>query len=106
MNNGRTFFAGLLLVIAVPFLLLPGSGIAQGEKQPAPQPSQSVAERDLIVRLKIEVEKGKIINVEPVSGRQELLKPAERWVRGNWKFKEDASGTFIVPVEFQAPGKR
>jgi outer membrane biosynthesis protein TonB len=52
------------------------------------------------VRLQITVSAGHITNVEPVSGPSILSSTAARWVRSNWEFAPDQTGTFTLPVTF------
>ena len=52
------------------------------------------------VRLSITVSAGHITDVQPVSGPGILSSAAARWVRSNWQFAPDQSGTFTLPVVF------
>jgi len=53
------------------------------------------------VRLAITVSSGHITDVQAVSGPGILSSTAARWVRGNWEFAPDQTGTFTLPVVFQ-----
>jgi hypothetical protein len=53
------------------------------------------------VRLAITVSSGHITDVQAVSGPGILSNAAARWVRGNWEFAPDQTGTFTLPVVFQ-----
>jgi hypothetical protein len=53
------------------------------------------------VRLSITVSAGHITDVQAVSGPGILSSAAARWVRSNWEFAPDQTGTFTLPVVFQ-----
>jgi outer membrane biosynthesis protein TonB len=53
------------------------------------------------VRLAITVSAGHITDVQAVSGPGILSSAASRWVRSNWEFAPDQTGTFTLPVTFQ-----
>ena len=53
------------------------------------------------VRLRITVKNGRIVDIVPISGPARLGAASARWVKENWKFAPDQSGTFILPVVFQ-----
>jgi hypothetical protein len=57
------------------------------------------------VMLSITVSAGHITDVEAVSGPGILWSAAERWVRSNWEFAPDQTGTFTFPVVFQIPSE-
>jgi outer membrane biosynthesis protein TonB len=52
------------------------------------------------VRVTIEVQGGNIVSASPSSGPPMLSSAAARWVRSNWKFAPDQTGTFTLPVTF------
>jgi TonB family protein len=52
------------------------------------------------VKVTITVSNGNITDVQPSSGPPMLSSAAARWVRGNWKFAPNVSGTFTLPVTF------
>jgi outer membrane biosynthesis protein TonB len=53
------------------------------------------------VRLAITVSSGHVTDVQAVSGPGILSSAAARWVRSNWEFAPDQTGTFTLPVAFQ-----
>jgi outer membrane biosynthesis protein TonB len=52
------------------------------------------------VRVTIQVSAGNVVSAEPASGPPILASAAARWVRSNWKFAPDQTGTFTLPVTF------
>jgi outer membrane biosynthesis protein TonB len=52
------------------------------------------------VRVTIQVQAGNVVSAEPSSGPPILASAAARWVRSNWKFAPDQTGTFTLPVRF------
>ena len=52
------------------------------------------------VRVTIQVSAGNVVSAEPASGPPILASAAARWVRSNWKFAPDQTGTFTLPVSF------
>lgn len=52
------------------------------------------------VRLRITLEKGKVIDVTTVSGPPALALPSARWVKAYWKLRPDISGVYDVSFTF------
>jgi outer membrane biosynthesis protein TonB len=53
------------------------------------------------VRVRIEVEKGKTINVTAESGSPMLGNYSARWVRWRWHFRPTVSGIYILPISYK-----
>jgi outer membrane biosynthesis protein TonB len=53
------------------------------------------------IRLRITVSAGRITDVQAISGPGILSSAAARWVKKNWEFAPDETGTFTLPMTFQ-----
>jgi hypothetical protein len=53
------------------------------------------------VRVRIEVENGKMVNVTAQSGSPILADYSARWVRWHWQFRPSASGVYYLPISYK-----
>jgi hypothetical protein len=72
------------------------------ETTPVPPypPAAIKAKQEGIVRLRITLEKGRILDVATMSGPPALALPSARWVKAHWKLRPDISGVYDVTTEF------
>jgi hypothetical protein len=54
------------------------------------------------VRLRITLERGKVIDVATVSGPPTLALPSARWIKAHWKLRPDISGVYDVSLMFRS----
>ena len=66
-----------------------------------PSPGQSPSPNRDQVRLRVTVKNGRIVSIAPISGPPALGAAAARWVKQQWEFAPDQTGTFTLPVVFQ-----
>lgn len=53
------------------------------------------------VRVRIQVEKGKMVNVTAESTSPILANYTSRWVRWHWQFRPSATGVYFLPISYQ-----
>ena len=53
------------------------------------------------VRVRIQVEKGKMINVTAESASPTLAAYSSRWIRWNWQFKPSTTGVYFLPISYK-----
>ena len=53
------------------------------------------------VQIEVKVQNGRITEANVLSGAPMLASSAKTWIVGNWKFKPDISGVFIIPVSYK-----
>jgi outer membrane biosynthesis protein TonB len=53
------------------------------------------------VRVRIQVENGKMVNVMAESGSQQLATYSSRWIRWHWQFKPAVSGVYFLPLSYK-----
>jgi outer membrane biosynthesis protein TonB len=53
------------------------------------------------VRVRIQVEHGRMVKVTAKSRSPMLAGVSERWVRRNWQFRPSTSGVYILPIVYQ-----
>ena len=53
------------------------------------------------VRVRIQVDKGKMVNVTAESASPILASYTSRWIRWHWQFRPSASGVYFLPVSYK-----
>ena len=53
------------------------------------------------VQVRIQVQRGRMVNVTATANSPYLAGVSERWIRRNWRFRPTISGTYIVPISYQ-----
>jgi TonB family protein len=53
------------------------------------------------VRIEVKVHNGRITDANVLSGAPMLADSARGWIVGNWKFKPEISGVFIIPINYK-----
>lgn len=98
MLAGAQLFCQILPVIAGEN---PPAGQYAETTPPPPYPPAAIkAHEQGEVRLRITLEKGKVIDVATVSGPPALALPAARWIKANWKLRRDISGVYDLATKF------
>ena len=86
-----------LLVLSILCLFCPFASNAQDSKA-SPSPGHMTITGEVVIR--IIVKNGHILDATCVKGSPILGKAAADWVKKNWKFSSDQTGTFTLPVTF------
>jgi hypothetical protein len=63
-------------------------------------PAAIKAKQEGKVRLRITLEKGRILDVATMSGPPALALPSARWVKAHWKLRSDIRGVYDTTTEF------
>lgn len=93
----------LLLCQVLPVIAGENPQAGQGaETTPVPPypPAAIKAHEQGEARLRITLEKGKIVDVATVSGPPALALPSAKWVKAYWKLRPDISGVYDVATRF------
>ena len=53
------------------------------------------------VRVRIQVENGKMVNVTAESTSPILAAYSSRWIRWHWQFRPSASGVYFLPISYK-----
>ncbi|MGA8654690.1 MAG: hypothetical protein WB586_00950 [Chthoniobacterales bacterium] len=53
------------------------------------------------VQVRIQVDKGKMVNVTAESASSVLASYTSRWIRWHWQFRPSASGIYFLPVSYK-----
>ena len=53
------------------------------------------------VRVRIQVENGKMLNVTAKSKSLTLANSSARWIQWHWKFRPSVSGVYYLPISFK-----
>ena len=53
------------------------------------------------VRVRIQVEKGKMLSVTAESANPILAAYSSRWIRWHWQFKPSATGVYFLPISYK-----
>jgi hypothetical protein len=53
------------------------------------------------VRIRIQVENGKMVNVTAEAGSPLLAAYCSSWVRSNWQFRPSVSGVYFLPIAYK-----
>ena len=53
------------------------------------------------VRVRIQIENGRMVNVTAESGSPILADYSSRWVRWHWQFRPSVSGVYFLPISYK-----